>query len=233
MKETQSQVLYEGLVAGLVGYLTVALVLGLVDVFAGHSFFYTAAALGQAMFGGSAEAGESVVSPGAVFAYNGVHLIAFLVFGFLVAWLVVETELHPTFWYVAFFIPLGVFFFVTVVAAGFGEALGGALPWWSVILANVLAALAMGAYLHRAHPSLLRELKEHGDPNLGGGADLMVIASHGRTGLETASRSSPGSSTLGPPLRPRCREELVDPLAYVATTVATAAVVVEKRRGAG
>jgi len=212
MKETQSQVLYEGLVAGLVGYLTVALVLGLVDVFAGHSFFYTAAALGQAMFGGSAEAGESVVSPGAVFAYNGVHLIAFLVFGFLVAWLVVETELHPTFWYVAFFIPLGVFFFVTVVAAGFGEALGGALPWWSVILANVLAALAMGAYLHRAHPSLLREV---------------------RTGLETASRSSPGSSTLGPPLRPRCREELVDPLAYVATTVATAAVVVEKRRGAG
>ena len=70
MKETQSQVLYEGLVAGLVGYLTVALVLGLVDVFAGHSFFYTAAALGQAMFGGSAEAGESVVSPGAVFAYT-------------------------------------------------------------------------------------------------------------------------------------------------------------------
>jgi len=47
MKETQSQVLYEGLVTGLVGYVTVALV------------------------GASGRVRRSVVTPGAVFAYNG------------------------------------------------------------------------------------------------------------------------------------------------------------------
>ena len=117
---------------------------------------------GWAVFGGGA--GEGPVTPAAVFTYNGIHVLAFVLFGILVAWLVVETELHPAIWYLAFMVLLGVFFLATVLAAGAGVALGEALPWWSVVVANVLAAAAMGTYLRHAHPRLLRHVSEHGDP---------------------------------------------------------------------
>ncbi|UCG74934.1 MAG: hypothetical protein JSV95_09265 [Gemmatimonadota bacterium] len=167
MSEIRSRVFFEGLVAGLIGYVTVAVVLGIVDLATGRSLFYTVATLGQAVFGGfDPAAGEVAVTPGHVFAYNGLHVLVFVGFGILVAWLVVETELHPVIWYVAFMLLLGAFFLATLFAAGAGVALEGALPWWSVLLANVAAALAMGTYLHRAHPRLLRTLREHGDPEL-------------------------------------------------------------------
>jgi hypothetical protein len=38
-----------------------------------------------------------------------------------------------------------------------------------VVLANVVAALAMGSYLLLAHPKLLREVGEHGDPEIDDG----------------------------------------------------------------
>ena len=165
MSETQQRVFYEGLIAGLIGYITVALVLAIVDLAMGRSLFYTVATLGEAVFGDTGAA-DSAVTPAAVFTYNGVHILAFVIFGVLVAWLVVETELHPAIWYVAFMALLAAFFLATVLAAGAGAALGESLTWWSVVLANVLAALAMGWYLHRAHPRLLRHVSEHGDPEL-------------------------------------------------------------------
>lgn len=163
--ETQQRVFYEGLITGLIGYITVAAVLAIVDLAMGHPLFYTVATLGNAVFGGTG-GGEAAVTPGAVFTYNGVHVLAFVIFGILVAWLVVETELHPAIWYVAFMVLLAAFFLATVLAAGAGTALGESLSWWSVVLANVLAALAMGMYLHRAHPRLLRRVSKHGDPEL-------------------------------------------------------------------
>jgi hypothetical protein len=166
MSETQQRVFYEGLVAGLIGYVTVALVLGIVDLASGRSVFYTVATLGQAVFGGAEGGGVGTVTPAAVFTYNGIHVLAFVVFGVLVAWLVVETELHPAIWYVAFMVLLGAFFLATVLAAGAGAAMGQALPWWSVVVANVCAALAMGTYLHNAHPRLLQDISQHGDPEL-------------------------------------------------------------------
>ncbi len=49
---------------------------------------------------------------------------------------------------------------------GFGAALGGELSWWRVVLANAVAALTIGTYLLLAHPRLLREVREHGDPEI-------------------------------------------------------------------
>ena len=162
MSERQQRIFYEGLVTGLIGYVTVALVLGIVDLLSGRSLFFTVATLGQAVFGGGG--GEGAVTPAAVFTYNGIHVLAFVAFGIFVAWLVSETELHPAIWYLAFMVLLGAFFLATVLQASAGAALGGALPWWSVVLANVCAAVAMGAYIHHAHPRLLRHVSEHGDP---------------------------------------------------------------------
>ncbi|MEJ2371798.1 MAG: hypothetical protein P8Y07_13235, partial [Gemmatimonadales bacterium] len=66
MSETQQRVFYEGLVAGLIGYVTVALVLGIVDLASGRSVFYTVATLGQAVFGGTEGGSEAAVTPAAV-----------------------------------------------------------------------------------------------------------------------------------------------------------------------
>lgn len=171
MKPSRERVLLEGLWTGLLGYGTVALSVGLVDALLGRSFFHTAALLGGALFGGaSGPGGEVLVTPDAVFAYNGVHLVAFLLIGLLVAWVVFQVELHPVFWYAGFFVLLGAFFLSFVVISAIGGGRGGeGVRWWSVLGPNVLAAAAMGAYLHRAHPRLWREVRVHPDPEAGDG----------------------------------------------------------------
>lgn len=164
MKASTSRVLTEGLFAGLIGYAVVALFLGVVDLLTGRSFFWTAAFLGQTLLGGFGEPGGDAVTAGAVFAYNGVHLLVFLVVGLAVAWLVYEVEIHPAFWYVAFFVFLGAFFLSLVVLMAVGDPGTGALPWWRIAGANVAAALCMGVYLHRLHPRLRERIELHGDP---------------------------------------------------------------------
>lgn len=164
MKPSTSRVLTEGLFAGLIGYGAVVLTLGLIDLVAGRGFFFTAAHLGRTLAAGGPEAG---VAAGPVLAYNGVHLLVFLVLGTLAAWLVFEVELHPVFWYVAFFVVLGLFFMGFVLVTVLGDPRTGALPWTSILAGNLVAALGMGVYLHRAHPRLWAEVRRHGDPELG------------------------------------------------------------------
>ena len=165
MSETQQRVFFEGLVTGLIGYVTVALVLGVADLAMGRPLFYTVASLGHAVFDSGAKG--FAVTPAAVFTYNGIHVLAFVAIGMLVAWLVVEAELHPVVWYLAFMVLLGVLFLATVLLAGAAERLVR-LDWWTIVLANALAALAMGTYVLKAHPRLLKSLREQGDPEAGG-----------------------------------------------------------------
>ena len=51
MKAERERVLTEGLIAGFIGYATVIVVYGVVNLATGHSFFYTAALLGNAVLG--------------------------------------------------------------------------------------------------------------------------------------------------------------------------------------
>lgn len=166
MPPVRARVMQEGLIAGFIGYLTVVLFIGLVNLFTGRSFFFTASLLGQSLIGGFGEPTPGVIVPGAVFALNGLHLLAFLTVGAAVAFVVVEVELHPTFWYVAFFALLGLIFLSFFALAALAEPLAEDLPRTPLILANALAALAMGGYLHRAHPKLWSEIERHGDPEL-------------------------------------------------------------------
>ncbi|MFQ5690982.1 MAG: hypothetical protein ACE5HQ_12010 [Gemmatimonadota bacterium] len=159
MKPSRARVLQEGLVAGLIGYATIALFYFVVDIARGRPLFFTAALLGRTVSGGSGSAAEVVVAPGPVFAYNGIHLLAFLFIGLAVAWLVFELELHPVFWYVVFFLLLGGFFMSLVIMLAVAERLAELIPWWSVLGANLLTAAAMGMYLHAAHRRLWRELR--------------------------------------------------------------------------
>lgn len=161
MRPERARVLQEGLYVGLIGYATVAIAVGVIDVFMGRSFFYTAAVLGGALFG----SGEVVaVAPEIVFPYNGVHLLVFLGLGFLIAFLVHEIELHPAIWYFVFFAILGLFFVSLFVIDALGRAGGPGVPWVSVLIANSVAALAMGWYLHRRHRGLWSEMRDETDP---------------------------------------------------------------------
>lgn len=164
MRPERARVLQEGLYAGLIGYATVVVVVGAIDVIMGRSFFYTPAVLGSALFGSS---GAVVVTPEVVFPYNGVHLLAFLGLGFLIAFLVYEIELHAVIWYFVFFAILGLFFVSLFVIDALGRAGGPGIPWGSVVIANSVAALAMGWYLHRRHRGLWPEMRDQTDPEDG------------------------------------------------------------------
>ena len=87
MKTSLQDTLRQGLVAGLIGYATVGIVFGIVDMLQGHSPFYTAAVLGSALFYGVQAPVHAAVAAPYVFAYNGLHLMIFLLFGFVAAWL--------------------------------------------------------------------------------------------------------------------------------------------------
>lgn len=162
----RAEMLQEGLWTGLIGYLVVALVMGLIDVARGLSFFFTAAVLGAALFG---TGGEVAVTPELVFPYNGVHLLVFLGLGLLLAFLVYEIELHLAIWYLVFFLVLGLFFLSLFVVNALGETGGPGVSWLAVFVANSLAAVAMGAYLHRRHRELWLAIRDRSDSEIGPG----------------------------------------------------------------
>lgn len=163
MKEARARVLWEGLVAGLLGYATVVVFVGATDLVGGDGFFHTVQALGAPLAGISS-------GPAPVFAYNGVHLLVFLAMGFLVAWAVMETERHPEVWYLYVFFLVFVFFYQLFFAAIYTVVGGVAwdLPWLRIIVASLLAVVVMGAYLSRSHPRLARRVREEEDPELVG-----------------------------------------------------------------
>ena len=164
MTQDSGSVWWQGLVAGLIGYAVLALFFGVVNLLLGESFFHTAAMLGHALTGTEPAAGAEVrAAP--VFAYNGVHLLLFLVFGFVAAWLVEETERHPLFWYLVFFALMVGLFYNVVLATLFTLPVAAAeISWLTIVLANLAAGAAMGWYLVRRHPGFLDEVEAGGDP---------------------------------------------------------------------
>ena len=161
MNEERARVLNDGLWIGLIGYVTVALVTGVLDVLRGASFFYTPAVLGGALFG---RAGPVAVTPEVVFPYNGVHLLTFLAIGMLIAVLVREVELHPVLWFLAFFVLLGMFFYSLALIGAIGAEAGPGVPWTSILVADAAAAVAMGVFVRSRHPGLWRAMRDESDP---------------------------------------------------------------------
>ena len=158
MRDKTPPVLWQGFVAGLAGYAVVAAIFALTNLLAGRSAFYTAALLGQALLEPGAALGEVGIEPSAVFAYNGIHLLGFLVLGFAAATLLEILERFPGLWYLVLFVFVVGFVFqvgvVLLVAAPVAEA----LPWGSVFVANALAALATGLVLYVWHGRLPAEV---------------------------------------------------------------------------
>lgn len=148
----------DGLFAGALGGLTVAVFFLIVDVLEGRPLF-TPSLLGSVLIlRESADAVTSVNIP-MVFAYSGVHFAAFVVVGMAAAFMVSEFETHP---------PVGVvllLLFICFEASFFGVTVGiapgviGVLGAWLVGIANLLASAAMAGYLlWWSHPGAFRSL---------------------------------------------------------------------------
>jgi hypothetical protein len=151
--------LARGLLTGAVGAVAVALWFGLVDLWAGAPFF-TAAALGSALFLGAASPAEVQVALGVIAAYLVVHFAVFGAAGIVLDWVAGRLERSPGFWLItvmAFIILGGVFTGMLSLFAGW---VVGALGLWLISIGSLIAVLAMGGWLWRTHPTLRHRLLE-------------------------------------------------------------------------
>lgn len=147
----------EGLVAGVLGGFVVVLWFLLIDVIAREPFF-TPAALGAAIFDGARGVAEVQVDMANVLGYTALHFAAFFVVGLIAAGIAMEAERHAVVLLgaVLLFVTFETLFLgLTAIAANW---LLDALNPWTILGANLLAAIAMGWYLWHAHPRLAHHL---------------------------------------------------------------------------
>ena len=159
MPASRERVMFEGLVAGLLAYVVVAIVFAAADLLLGRPLFATPAIIGNLLFFGGRDAAP-VVSAGPVAAANGVHVLLAVVLGLLAALLVEETERHPQFFYVTFLVVVLFLFASTAVLLGMPSAVAKAAPWAVTLVANAAGLAVAGFYLWRSHPRLRSRLDE-------------------------------------------------------------------------
>ena len=145
----------EGIVAGLIGAAMIAVWFLILDTGRGRPF-YTPSVLGSALFHPDrlSSALDLPVSFQMVVAYTWIHGLVFCVIGGLASRLLVVAEARPN-------LGFGIVLLFVVFECGFvgaalvlAEPVLHALTWPAVLVGNVLAATAMGAYLYRRHPDL-------------------------------------------------------------------------------
>jgi hypothetical protein len=155
-------VIREGILAGVIGGAVVAVWFLIHDTLMGVAF-RTPALLGAALFEGLRDPRAWVMRPAdldVVLGYTVLHFVAFAVFGMIAAALLVVAEREPR-------VLLGLFilfwcfelFFLGFVSA-LDTALVGALGWWNIAIANLLAAASMLTYFFFGHRALGARLLE-------------------------------------------------------------------------
>jgi hypothetical protein len=163
MSTDRQETIWHGVIVGLIGFATVALCVSLGDALQGRSVFYTVSLLGEWMFYGLKDPAQVRVWPGAVFAYNGLHLVTFVAFGLLASWLATVSERGPLFWYAALVMYLFVLAHMFGAVQFMTEPLRAAIPLWQIWLPSVAATVTMSAYLLWVHPQLRAEMREWTD----------------------------------------------------------------------
>ena len=148
----------DGLFAGMIGALTVAVWFLILDVAQGRPL-YTPALLGNVLLhGGSAAAQGVTIAPLEIAAYTAFHFVAFIGFGLVLSYLMTLFERFPIVGFVllVLFACLQVGF--VALDAALDAQLMGKLSHWTVVAANVLAATTMSLYLWKRHPGIKRSL---------------------------------------------------------------------------
>ena len=145
----------EGLVAGLVGAVTIALWFLIIDVIQGRPL-YTPTVLGTALFRRGAGAPWPEVLPDLemVLMFTWVHGLVFVAIGGVAARLLGLAERQPSagFGILMLFVFFEFGFIVTAMLLA--APVLQALAWPAILVANMLAAAAMGGYFWLRHPNL-------------------------------------------------------------------------------
>lgn len=151
---TERPLVREGIIVGVIGTTIIAVWFFAIDLIGGRPLF-TPATLGRGMLRifGPLDANTSTAL--LVLIYTVVHYAAFIVLGLIVSMIVNVAAREPS-------ILLGFVVLFAAMEVGFYALAGllqqatplGALAWYNVMLGNLLAAIGMGFYLWRAHPSL-------------------------------------------------------------------------------
>jgi ABC-type Na+ efflux pump permease subunit len=150
----------DGIIVGLIGYATVAFLYSAFDVLAARDGLHTVNMLGRVVFRGLRDSSvllfPAELDPGAIFAYNVLHLILALGIGLLVATLVSFGDRTPE-RRRAVRIVIAAGFIVTVAIVGLLTApMRPVLSWWSIVVANALSAFFAALYLLDRRPGLWR-----------------------------------------------------------------------------
>ena len=154
----------DGLFAGMIGALTVAVWFLILDLAAGRPL-YTPALLGNVLLhGGTVTAHQVVIAPLEIAAYTAFHFVAFVVVGIVLSWLMTLFERFPIVGFVllVLFACLQVGFLA--LDAALGAQLLGKLRPWTVVVANILAAATMAVFLWKRHPGLRQNLDRMWQP---------------------------------------------------------------------
>jgi hypothetical protein len=151
----QSRVVREGVTAGIIGALVIAVWFIGIDALRGD-LLGTPVTLGTSLMSLFLGAGDPPSRAGAFLGYTAFHFVAFIVVGIIAAWVVNASERAPSaligFGLLFVVFEIGWLGFTTMLAQGSY----GALSWLQVFIANLLAAGAMGVYLWRRHPGLAK-----------------------------------------------------------------------------
>jgi hypothetical protein len=151
-----TRVYQDGIVAGVLAAVAVALWFLVFDSVRGRPL-YTPSVLGTALFGRGASLvplATTPVSAEMVLMFTWVHGLVFAVLGGIAARLlaVAERSPHAGFGILLLFVIFQAGF--TVAAYLIAAPVLHALTWPAVLVANLLAAAVMGAYLWWRHPAL-------------------------------------------------------------------------------
>ena len=146
--------LRDGVIAGLIGAVVIAVWFLILDAVAGHPL-YTPTILGRGLLSifGPIDPGDSAL--GFVFLYTIFHLAAFILVGLLAALVVHTARREPSilFGFIILFVSAEIGIHALVEVLDVGTPLGNH-AWLAIMVGNLLAAGAMGVYFWRTHREL-------------------------------------------------------------------------------
>jgi len=162
MSVNRSDALWQGLIAGLIGYAVFAAYFLIVNVVAGRPALHTVGALGSALFG-MGDPASPTPDLAAALAYNALHLVASVIMGSVASFLFFQLEQRPAAWYVILFLFIAGLLYSVAVGGIVAREIVGVVTWPHVVIVNLLAAFLAGQYLWRSHPRLADRVRRAAD----------------------------------------------------------------------
>ena len=149
----------EGTWIGLLGAGVVALWFLARDVAAGHPL-RTPSILGQVLLMGKSAPNVDQLDFAGIILYTAAHVFVFLLFGMAIAHLIRWSVKNHFVRYALLQVFLAFELFFCVVLLVFREETRALFPLLSVLIANTLAAVAIGIYLWWHHPELRESMRQ-------------------------------------------------------------------------